>query len=106
MARTADSDYTVAHIAVQALRWLKASEVCLRALDSADETLWPGALRALQAIYDPAVVNGLLQRLSTSNPELRRGIYNTLCRLDKKETPYTDPSMWWGTRPDTSGPIY
>ncbi|MEO8425696.1 MAG: c-type cytochrome [Verrucomicrobiota bacterium] len=106
LARTADSDYTVAHIAVQALRWLKASEVCLRALDSADETLWPGALRALQSIYEPAVVDGLLQRLTTSHPGLRRGIYNTLCRLDKKEAPYPDPSMWWGTRPDTSGPIY
>jgi putative heme-binding domain-containing protein len=106
LARTADSDHTVAHLAVQALRWLKASEVCLRALDSADETIRSGALRALQGIYDPAVVDGLLQRLSTSNPELRRGIYNTLCRLDKKEAPYTGPSMWWGTRPDTSGPIY
>ena len=21
-------------------------------------------------------------------------------------SPYTDPKMWWGTRPDTSGPIY
>jgi putative heme-binding domain-containing protein len=44
--------------------------------------------------------------LKTSNPELRRGIIAALTRLDTKEAPYTDPKMWWGTRPDTSGPIY
>jgi putative heme-binding domain-containing protein len=106
LERTADSDYTVAHIAVQALRWLKASDVCLEALDSSDAKLQPGALRVLQALYDPAVVDGLLRRLPTRNPELHRGIARTLCRLDNKEATYTDPHMWWGTRPDTSGPIY
>ncbi len=106
LARTADSDYTVAHMAVQALRWLKASDACLHALDSADAKVQPGALRVLQALYDPAVVDGLIQRAKTSNPELRLGVLKTLCRLDTEETPYTDPKMWWGTRPDTSGPIY
>ena len=106
LQRTADSDYTVAHIAVQALRWLKASDVCLRALDSSDDKLQPGALRVLQSLYEPSVVKGLLDRLPTSNGELRRGIYRTLCRLNFQEAPYADPKMWWGTRPDTSGPIY
>ncbi len=106
LERTADSDFTVAHIAVQALRWLKAADVCLEALDSSDAKLQPGALRVLQSLYDPAVVDGLLRRLPTKNAELHRGITKTLCRLDIKEAPYTDPHMWWGTRPDTSGPIY
>ncbi len=106
LARTADTDYTVAHLAVQALRWLKASEACLHALDSSDAKVQPGALRVLQAIYDPAVVDGLISRLKTSNVVLRQGILNTLARLDSQEAPYTDPKMWWGTRPDTSGPIF
>jgi len=106
LARTADSDYTVAHLAVQALRWLKASDVCLHALDSSDAKVQPGALRVLQSLYDPAVVDGLIQRAKTNNAELRRGILNTLCRLDTQEAAYTSPTMWWGTRPDTSGPIY
>jgi putative heme-binding domain-containing protein len=106
LARTADSDYTVAHIAVQMLMRLKAYDACLEALDSADTKVQPGALRVLQSSYEPAVVDGLLHRLSGSSPELHRGITQALCRLDSKETPYTDPHMWWGTRPDTSGPIY
>jgi putative heme-binding domain-containing protein len=106
LERTADSDFTVAHLAVQALRWLKASDVCLEALDSSDPKVQPGALRVLQALYDPAVVDGLLRRFPTKNAELHRGITKALCRLDIQEAPYTDPHMWWGTRPDTSGPIY
>lgn len=106
LRRTADTDYTVAHIAVQALRWLKASDVCLHALDSSDRALYAGALRVLQALYEPAVVDGLLERLPPANAELRLGIYQTLARLDMQEASYTDPKMWWGTRPDTSGPLF
>src|SRR6185369_8796227 len=106
LPHVADPDYTVAHLAVQALRWLKASDVCLNALDSADDKIHPGALRVLQALYEPGVVDGLLQRMRASSGSLRRGIYQTLCRLNYREAPYTDPNMWWGTRPDTSGPIY
>jgi len=106
LPRVADPDYTVAHLAVQALRWLKASDVCLAALDSADDKIHPGALRVLQALYEPAVVDGLLQRLGRSSGSLHGGIYQALCRLNYREAPYTDPNMWWGTRPDTSGPIY
>jgi putative heme-binding domain-containing protein len=106
LAHTVDEDYTVAHVAVRALATLKAGDVCLRALDSSDAKVQGGALRVLQAIYEPAVVDGLISRAATSNAELRRGILRTLCRLDTQEAPYTDPKMWWGTRPDTSGPLY
>ena len=106
LRRTADEDYTVAHLAVQSLRWLRASEVCLRALDSSEVTYHRGALRVLQSLYEPAVVDGLLNRLAKSKGPLQQGIYATLARLDLQEAPYTDPQMWWGTRPDTSGPIY
>jgi putative heme-binding domain-containing protein len=37
---------------------------------------------------------------------IRRGLLNALCRLAMQDAPYTDPKVWWGTRPDTSGPVY
>ncbi|MEI9894452.1 MAG: c-type cytochrome [Chthoniobacter sp.] len=88
------------------MRELKGSQVCLAALDSADEKVKPGALKALYGIYDPAVVAGLIQRLPGAQGELRRGILNALCRLANQEAPYEDPKVWWSTRPDTTGPIY
>jgi putative heme-binding domain-containing protein len=102
----ADSDPIVAHLAVRALRELKAAEVCLSALDSADEKVKPGALRALYGMAEPAVVDGLIKRLPDSRGELRRGILNALCRLANQDAPYVSPSEWWGTRPDTTGPVY
>ncbi len=46
--------------------------------------------------------------LGSSAPpsDLRRGILNALCRLANQDAPYEDPKVWWGTRPDTSGPVY
>jgi putative heme-binding domain-containing protein len=102
----ADADPIVAHLAVRALSELKASQVCLGALDSADDKVKPGALRALYGFYDQAVVDGLIGRLEGAKGELRRGILNTLCRLANQDAPYVDPKVWWGTRPDTSGPVY
>jgi len=106
LPHTADPDYTVAHIAVHALRWLKASDASLRALDQSSPAVRKGALRVLQALYQPDVVQGLISRLATADPELRRGVFQALCRLDTQEAPYTGLNMWWGTRPDTSGPLY
>ena len=103
---TADPDFTVAHVAVQMLVSLKAADVALRALDSAETKMHPGALRVLGALHEPAVVQGLLDRLPKAKGELLRGIYYALCRVNFDEAPYTDPTMWWGTRPDNSGPIY
>jgi len=106
LSLVADSDSIVAHLAVRALSALKGSQVCLSALDSADEKVKPGALRALYGIYDQAVVDGLITRLGGSTGELKRGILNALCRLANQDAPYVDPKVWWGTRPDTSGPVY
>ncbi len=106
LARTADADPVVAHVAVQALRWLRASDACFAALDGNNERLHPGALRVLQALPEAAVVAGLTSRLERASGPLRVGIFATLSRLAFKEATYTDPKMWWGTRPDTSGPIY
>ncbi len=103
---TADSDFTVAHLAVQMLVSLKAADVCLRALDSAETKVHPGALRVLGALHESAAVQELLDRLPKAKGELQRGIFRALCRVNFDEAPYTDPKMWWGTRPDSSGPIF
>lgn len=102
----ADSDPVVLHLAARALRELKGAQVCLGALDSADDKLKPGALQALYGMYEPAVVEGLLGRLPSAQGETRRGILNALCRLEMQDAPYLSPNEWWGTRPDTSGPVY
>ncbi len=103
----ADADPVIAHLAVRALGELKAAAVLVGALDSADTKVQPGALRALYGFYDAKVVDALIARLATAkDPALRRGLLATLCRLDNKDTPYVDPKVWWGTRPDTSGPVY
>lgn len=102
----ADPDPVICHLAVRALRDLKASQVCLAALDSSDERVKPGALQVLYGLYDPAVVEGLIARLKTTDPILRAGLLNALCRLANQDAPYEDPKVWWGTRPDTSGPVY
>lgn len=102
----ADADPIVSHLATRTLRELKAVDVCLAALDSSDEKVKPGALRALYGIYEPAVVDGLVARLPEAKGEIRRGILNALSRLDNQDEVYTDPKVWWGTRPDTSGPVY
>ena len=102
----ADADPVISHLAVRALTELKATPVLLGALDSSAEKVKPGALRALYGIYDPAVVDGLIARLKGASGELRRGILNALCRLANQDAPYEDPKVWWGTRPDTSGPVY
>ncbi len=102
----ADPDPVIAHLSIRALRELKAVQPCLTALDSSDDTVKPGALQALYGMYEPAVVEGLIARLKTTDPILRAGILNALCRLANQDAPYENPSVWWGTRPDTSGPVY
>jgi len=106
LRRTADSDYTVAHIAVQSLRALRAADACLAALDGRNERLHRGALQVLQALYEPLVVRELLDRLRTAEGRRRVGIFTALARLNAMEAPFTEPKMWWGTRPDTSGPVF
>jgi putative heme-binding domain-containing protein len=102
----ADPDPVVNHLAIRALTALDAAEVCLGALDSADEKIKPGALRALSGMPEARVVDGLIARINVSEPATRRGIWNALCRLANQDAPYESPREWWGTRPDTTGPVY
>ncbi len=119
----ADPDPVISHLAVRALSELKAAQPCLAALDSSEVAVHPGALRALYGIYEPAVVDGLIERLAKASQtstlaaatsadgisapdSLRHGILNALCRLANQDAPFNDSKAWWNIRPDTTGPIY
>jgi glucose/arabinose dehydrogenase/type 1 glutamine amidotransferase/HEAT repeat protein len=105
IARTADDDPLVAHVAIKALVALNAAPACLAALDPATPKLAPGAARALQAMHSSMAVDGLIDKLEGSHDDAtRRLAFKALCRLDHREADYTGD--WWTTRPDTSGPYY
>ena len=102
-----DADDVVAHTAVQGLIRLKAVNAALAVLDRSDvtEVLRGGALRVLQAIHEPAVVDALVARLEREENKGRRlGLCRALCRLYSVEGTWKGDS--WGTRPDTRGPYY
>ncbi len=102
-----DADPVTQHVAVNALARLGSYEVCFALID---DTATPpqvvkNALRVLQKIHDPEVVDGLVERLNaTTATELRKGLLATLCRLHFTEGEWKGDS--WGTRPDTRGPYY
>jgi putative heme-binding domain-containing protein len=101
----ADTDPLVSHVAINALVTLNAIEPCLKAVDTSNPKVAPGTLQALQAMHDPAVVDGLVAKLGQiQDPTLRAPIFRALCRLCYREADWT--GSWWGTRPDTSGPYF
>jgi putative heme-binding domain-containing protein len=101
----ADSDPLVAHLAVDTLVKLRAAEPCLQALDAGRTPVVPGCVRVLQALHEPAVVDGLIERLGrTKDSVTHQGILKALCRLYYREAEWNGD--WWSTRPDTSGPYY
>jgi putative heme-binding domain-containing protein len=102
----ADSDFLVAHVAINSLVALKADGPCLNAVQSSSsQELVRGVLLALQQMHDPAVVEALVGKLRTiQEPDARGAIYRALCRLYYTEAEWD--GSWWGTRPDTSGPYF
>ncbi|HET6249737.1 MAG TPA: discoidin domain-containing protein [Tepidisphaeraceae bacterium] len=103
---TADSDFLVSHVAMQALVALNAQDVCLGAVEpSTSPSLTAGALRVLKQIHDVKVVNGLLERVpKLADPATRALGYAAICRLCFREADWD--AGWWGTRPDRTGPYY
>jgi putative membrane-bound dehydrogenase-like protein len=107
LRRVADPDPVVAHAAVQTLIQLRAAAPCLDALDASQTppAIRTGALRILQSIHEPEVVDALIRRLhQKSEPARRADLITALCRLHFIEGPWKGDS--WGTRPDTRGPFY
>ncbi len=102
-----DTDPVVAHTAFQALAKLRAVDAGFAIFDNPASTLAErtGASRALMRMHLPEVVQGLIDRLTTSRDAVRRlEISATLCRLYFQEGKWNGES--WGTRPDTRGPYY
>jgi putative membrane-bound dehydrogenase-like protein len=105
VAASADSDPLVSHAAVHAVVKLRASEACLAALDRGSVDVARGAVRALQAMHEPKVVDGLIARLQRARSDEVRGlVFRALCRLYHREGKWD--GRWWGTRPNTTGPYY
>lgn len=105
--RLDDPDPVVAHTVVQSLIALGGSEACFAVVDEAGLTgpKRDSALRVLQSIHKPTVVDGLLLRLThETDPHRRQGLLTALCRLHFIEGVWKGNS--WGTRPDTTGPYY
>lgn len=127
----ADEDPRVAHTAVQALKTLKPVAAALQTVDaksgetapieaiprvasgntpaspgvSREQALRAGALRVLQSIHEPAVVDALIARLQKETDLSRRiDLCRALSRLFYVEGEWKGDS--WGTRPDTRGPYY
>jgi putative membrane-bound dehydrogenase-like protein len=101
----ADPNPLVAHVTVRALVTLRAIEPCLGALDPSRPQLAAGAVRVLQLLHDPQVVDGLITKLrETPDALVRQAILKALCRLYRREAEWD--GNWWGTRPDTSGPYF
>ncbi|MES1259642.1 MAG: heme-binding domain-containing protein, partial [Gemmatimonadota bacterium] len=92
------ADPAVAHIAVNALVTLDASDAALKGLSSATPAVRVGALRVLQQLHEPQVVTGLL----ASGRE--RDVLFALARLYHREADWKGD--WWGTRPFFAGPYF
>ncbi|MEO6976789.1 MAG: hypothetical protein ABI113_00360, partial [Mucilaginibacter sp.] len=100
---TPNSAIILPHLAVRALVSLNAVDACVNAIGTERSTL---ALWALRYMYEPKAVDGLIAAYPLiKSAKQKKQILLTLSRLYKKEAPY-DASWWWGTRPDSHGPIY
>ena len=100
-------DPVISHTAVQSLVRLHAVEECLSIVDLTDvsKRQRAHALQVLQAIHEPAVVDGLIARLQRErDPARREDLVRTLSRLYYIEGACNGSG--WGTRPDTRGPYY
>jgi putative heme-binding domain-containing protein len=105
MRLTADPDPIVAHVAINGLIDMGAADAALAALDAGNPDVAAGALRVLQLLHQPPVVEALIARLGAAkDPVVRAALLRTLCRLARREAAWD--LKWWGTRPDTRGPYY
>ncbi len=98
-----NSPIILPHLAVRALVGMNAVDACVNAIGTPNSTL---ALWALRYMYDAKAVDGLIKAYArVKDDKTKKQILVTLSRLYKKEADY-DASWWWGTRPDSHGPIY
>ena len=100
--KQADPGRVLSHLAIRALESCNATDACLNAIEG---PYTDGAFWALKYMHNSEAVDGLIQRLSTTqNTAVRQAAITTLIRLYHREGEYT--GGWWGTRPDLTGPYY
>ena len=91
-----DPDAALAHAASQALRRCGNSAGLLALLDSPRRSLHDVALVAITQQYEPEIVDGLLQRMTSVSSSQRKAAYaDTLARVWKRPGPW----VYWGYRP-------
>jgi putative membrane-bound dehydrogenase-like protein len=90
-------DATLQHAAMQTLRRAGNWPAVVKLLDQpSDAPIRSIALRALADRHEPAVVDGLIQRIGSDQDALRRREYaDALARVYKKPGPW----VYWGYRP-------
>jgi putative membrane-bound dehydrogenase-like protein len=105
---TVAKDPIVAHVAVDALVSLGATDAALAAVSTGSPAEAKGAVRVLQRIHGARTVSGLLAVLGKSPaPEIRADVLQALARLYHRDGVWRGTlAEWWGTRPDTTGPYY
>ena len=104
---TANPDIVISNVAVNTLVALDAVEAPLAAVTGPSEPIAAGALRVLQQLHRPSVVNGLIAALPDTNDVRRARVLQALARLHYREGVWRGTiGEWWGTRPDTTGPYY
>lgn len=102
-----DPDAVVRHTAINVLVALGSYKTAFQVLDETNSSSLKraGAARVLQAIHQPAVIEGLISRVSQwQNPTKQFQGNTVLARLFFQDGVWKGNS--WGTRPDTSGPYY
>ena len=101
----ADADPIVAHVARNGLAYIGNVPGLLAASDKGPEAVTAGCMKALQQLHEPAVVDGISQRLLKTTDDATKKLYfSALCRLCMREADWKGD--WWGTRPDNAGPYY
>ena len=103
---TADADPMVRHAAMQALRRLQASDVCVAAMkDSAHPDIVKGAMRTARSFHDVQTVGTVGEVMhATTEPSIRQDAILALGRLYHVEGKWD--GSWWTPHPDTRGPYY
>ena len=101
---TASPDAAVAHLAVNALVSLNASDAALSAVRPGTPAVRAGALRALQQMHDTMTVAALAQMVSASGGAAASDVVVALARLYHREATWNGD--WWGTRPAFQGPYF
>ena len=101
---TGSSDQGLAHLAVNALVSLGATDAAMRGIE-ASPAVRVGSLRALSQIHDGPTVTALIDRLGrTNDAATRMDILHALGRLHNREGFWKGD--WWTTRPAHLGPFF